>query len=1081
MKRTLKFLAIGSVSLALLFVAASALAFWLVDVDALVQEQIAAHKPEIEHQLGRKVEIGQVHSRFFPTLGARIDGIAIAAAPNAAADGALARENPLLQVGSAGFDLDLWGVLTSFGERVELDSVYLDGVRFELIRRADGSLSIDDILARHPAAEEEEKPDEGLDPRLLELLGKVRIGEIRLAGAEIRLVDQMAAEGPVVSEVRKLDLRLRNVGLGRKLAVQFSAAAFQDEPNLDFAASVGPIPADLQIDGLLPIEDFRMDVKGFDLSPLAAYLPGVQAGKVDASWEMPLLASNAPTDLEGFLSIAGLRLAGGAPTDIRADVALRADLRTLDADIRRFDVRIGTIEIASTGGLRDLGGIPRFEAFSVRSPNFDPDQVLALSPAFAAGLPEGSRIRGPIAIDLKASGTATEQTVALSVDATALDVLLPGTFVKPVGTALGLEIDGDFTASAATLRKARFHLDELDLDVTGKLQNFETPSYDFVLSAKPFSFDRLVRLLPQAGAELAAAGTTAQGKGSLSGHLKGAPGSVDADLSLQLASLALTLPDTEVRGDVLVKVFARGNPEAAIQAGLLVDAGPSVIRIPGLLDKAAATPLVLDLVVDKSGQTLRFERFDARLAEARIQASGALDLAGGDSALEFRMLPVDLEKLASSVPALPAEKMKGGKLSMTMRLKGDPSRTETLEVSVPDLDLALGRSDLRASVTVKNLATPDIVAHVRSRFLDVDEWMPADAEEAKEKDGGERQDAPSLKAIKAVATFEIQKALVTGRTLEDLQGRLVVRDGVIHVEEARFGVYDGTVRAAGTQIEFWNAHTPFKARLVVQNVNVAQLAAGEFDTRDLISGRANFDLSLDGEGFDRESLEESLSGGWSLSLVQGRFSGADISKAVLGDLGDLPGLQPKRMASDGQLRDLITSFEVENGRMNLRKPLTLALDGNRMELDGAVGLGGELFLNGTYWVSPRTLEVVTGGHCRVTEAAAVPLQISGSPSKPNVKPDGKAVALTLARSCLAGKAAAAIDRLVGDSAVREVEEKLDAAKAAAQQKLDDSRAEAERRAAAAKAEADRKTQQAKDQAKKKAEEEAKKLKGKFGF
>lgn len=1080
MKRTLQLLAIGLASLAVLFVGASALAYWLLDVDALVQQAIDEQKPGIEKQLGRKVEIGSVHTRFFPTLGATLGGIAVAPA-----EGAPEGESPLLSIDRMGFDLDLWGALISLGSRVELASIYLDGMKVEIVRRADGSLSIADLLDRPSAPSEEDSG--GLDPELAELLARIRIDEIRLGGAQIRLVDQVPAT-PRVHEVQKIDLRLDNVGLGRTLGVKFSAAAFQERPNVSFGAKIGPIPADLQIEGLLPMEDVRLSVEGLDLAPLAAWVPGVEAGMVHANWDIPSLKPNAPTEVKGKLAVAGLKLPGGRPTDLNTDADVGIDLRSLDLDVRRLDLGLGTIRITAAGGLRDLGGVPRFESFSIKSPNFDPGEIFALYPEALASLPAGSRITGPIAIDLVASGTATEQTASLKVDASRLDVLLPGTFQKPVGTALGFEVDGDFNASVANLKKARFLLDELDLSATGTLRDFDRPTFDFTLSAAPFSFDRLVRLLPQAAEQLAASGTTASGKGSLSGHLKGSLQNVDADLSLALQGLSLDLPDTEVRGDVQVKVFAKGAPEGDLKAGLLVDAGPSVIRIPGLLDKAAATPLLFDLAVDKSGQRVRFERFDAHLADAKLTASGALDLSGGDSALQFRLLPLDLEGLARTVPALPKEKLQGGRLSLGLKVQGDPLRSETVSVALEDFDLKIGRSQIKARATVKNLSAPDIVAHVESPFLDVDEWMPPESEQTEKAEGAEREDDPSLKALRAVATFEVKKAIVTGRTLEDLRGRMVLRDGIIHVEEARFGVYDGTVRAAGTEIEFWKGRMPFKARLVVQNVDVARLVAGEFETVDLVSGRANFDLSLDGEGFDKASLEESLSGGWSLSLLQGKLSGADISRAVLGGLADLPGLQPQRLASDGDLRDLMTSFQVENGKMNLRKPLTLSLDGNRVELGGAVGIAGDLFLEGTYWVSPQMLSKVTGGRCQVAAPAAVPLKISGSPTKPEIRPDGKAVALTLAKGCLAGKVTEAVDRLVGQGASERIEDaasaakqKLDAARDDAERKAAEARAETERLAAEARAEADRKAQQAKDAARKKAEEEAKKLKGRFGL
>ncbi|HEY0841017.1 MAG TPA: hypothetical protein VGD74_12590, partial [Vulgatibacter sp.] len=111
MKRTLRILAISAAVAAALFVGASATVYALVDLDSLIAAQVDRLKPEIEEQLGREVEIGKIHTRFFPTLGARIEGLAVAAAGEG---------EPLARVSAVGFDVNLLRALLSFGKRIEL-------------------------------------------------------------------------------------------------------------------------------------------------------------------------------------------------------------------------------------------------------------------------------------------------------------------------------------------------------------------------------------------------------------------------------------------------------------------------------------------------------------------------------------------------------------------------------------------------------------------------------------------------------------------------------------------------------------------------------------------------------------------------------------------------------------------------------------------------------------------------------------------------------------------------------------------------------------------------------------------------
>jgi len=1081
MKRLLTWAAIAAASLAVLFVVASALAWWLLDVDALVREQVAAHEPAIEEALGREVELGAISTRFFPTLGAEIEGIRVAAAPGAA-EGA-----PLLQVRRAGIDIDLLGAILSLGEEISISALYLDGLEIELVREKDGSLSIADLLDR-PAAEDEGAAAEGIAPALLDLLGRVDIGEIRLADGTIRLVDRAAGEAPITSVVQKIDLRVSGVKLGETLRFQLQAAAFADERNVDLQAAVGPIPADLAFDGLVPVRDVRAQIKRLDLGPALPYLPlPLRAAVLSADFRLPRLAPGAPAEVEGYVAVQGLHFDGGKPTDVRLDANLVADLEKMGATIQRLRLEMSKVEIAASGALHDLGGSPRFENFVVRSGNFDLQTVLDAFPMAREALPPGSAVSGLVTFDLRASGTAAQQTLGLTVDLGEVDLLLPGVFAKPRATPFALRIDGDFSQSSATLRKANLRLDELDVDLTGTIRDFAQPTYDFSLAARPFSVDRLVRLLPQAAEQMRAANVRAEGKGSMAGHLKGSPGKLSANFDLGLQGIDLELPETTVRGAVQMRVFANGDPAGKIQAGLRFDAGDSVIRIPGTLQKEAATPFVIDVFAERDGDRLGFQKFDVRLAELQLQAKGSVGSTG--SALEVTLLPLDLEKLAATVPALPAERLRNGRVEGAMRVTGDPADLSTLAIDLHRFALRLGGSDLAATATVRNLEAPVVQAHLTSRLLDLDELMPPEeaADGAPAAPAEEREDDPSLKALHVTAGFQLDRVRVRKRVLENVRGQLVLRDGVLKVEQASFGLYGGTVRASGTEAEIWRGQMPFKARLAAEKVDVARLVAGEFDTTDVIRGTANLDVQLDGQGFDMEALEQHLTGAWNLALTDGKISVGQITSAVLGGVADLPGIERKKLASEGDVRDLLASFAVEKGKMNLTRPLRMQLDGSRVELGGAVGIGGDLFLEGDYFVTPQLVRTFTGGRCTIEKETAVPLKVTGPATSPSVQPDAKALGLLLAKGCLSGEAQAVAGALAGgaakqlDEAKAAADRQLQEAKAAADRQIEEAKAEADRLAAEAKAEADRKRRETEAAAKKKAEEEAKKMKKRLGF
>lgn len=1051
MKRTITRLALVAACLVGGFAALGALAHWLVDLDALVQEQLARQLPEVEESLGRPIQVGDVSTRFFPTLGATIREVRVGPAADDA-DGA----SPL-EIGGVGFDLDLWGAIASWGQEVKIREVFLEGVRVHVERREDGTLSIADLLDR-PSDEEDADETEGVSPETLELLERLGLDVFRVSDARVQLVDHTAPGGPVTHVIDRIDFRAGDLRLGGTVDVRLQAAVFAQQQNLDLAFAVGPIPADLRFDGLPPVRDLRARVQALDLAPASAFLPAeLEAGGFEADLRLPALAPGAPAQLQGHVAVQGLRFAGGQATDVRLDADLQADLEKLGVRIDTLRLRVGAAEVVASGALHDLGEAPRFENFLVRSKNLDPADLLAAFPQAAEGLPAGSRVAGPAALEVRASGSAQRQTLAGSLDLGQVDIHLPGLLAKARGTPFALRIDGDFSSTGARLRQARLQLDEVDLEVSGEVRDFGAPTYDFVIGARPFSMDRLARLIPEAAAQMQEAQVKAQGKGSLSGHIKGKPGEISANLGFALREMELDLPDTTLRGALEARAYVQGDPAGRLQAGLRIDGGDSVIRIPGVLNKAASTPLLLDVVADKRGERIDFTRATLRLAELEVHGKGALGAEG--AALDLELQPLDLAKLATTVPAIPAERVAGAHVEGALRLQGDPAAPATMVAELRRFAMKMAGSDLQATATIRNFEAPRIEADLQSRFLDLDALLPEEEDETAE--AAEREDDPSLRAISAVARFDLQRVRLRERILENLRGRLVLEDGVFRIEEGHFGLYGGRVDAAGTEMTIWRGALPFHARLNAKGVDVGRLLVGESARTPLLTGSGNLHLDLAGEGFSVDALAESLSGGWNLGLLGGRISTAPITSSILGGLAELPGITPQRLASEGDLRDLLAEFVVEGGRMNLRQPLRMELDGSRVELGGAVGVVGDLFLDGKYFLSPAVVSRVTGGRCRPESEMAVPLRIGGSMADPSISTEGGGLVAAVARTCLAAEAREAIGRMTG-GAVQQAVDELDARREAARQ-------EAEAAAAAARADAERKAEEARQKARDEAE------------
>ncbi len=1110
MKRALKvalWVAGGLVALVLLLVAAVAL---LVDLDAVVNEQVAKQKPVIEEQLGRKIEIGRIQTGIFPTLGGSVEAITVAADPAHPE-----QDRPLVSVGEVRFSFSLLDALVSLGQRLVISEMTVRDLQVDIVRHKDGSLSYADILARQsaePEPVEEAAASEPMSPETQQLLRRISVDQFLIEDATFRFVDLATPTGaPAISEIKHFNFRVADAALEKPIRIDVDAAVFSDATNFRFSTTVGPIPADLKLPELPPVQAVTLRADSVDLSRLSPYLPDSELARIDsalfsADWKIGAVSDKAPLPVQGFLEVKALQLQGGEKFDLRLDADLSADLANVGVQISKLALKMGTVELTAAGALEALATKPRFRDFTLRSNTLSPGALLAYYPAARKDLPEGVRLEGNAVLDVTASGDADKQRIDARLDLAQLDILYPGTLVKPKGVPMGLQIKGDFTANDASLERLAMRLDELDLAIGGTVKNFSEPVMDLHASAKPFSFDGLVRLVPELRTQLEAQGAKASGQGKLAGHLKGSMRNLDAALDFSLLGMKLDVPGTTVDGDLVLTAQAKGDPEGKLSASLRFDANEAVIRVKELMDKGVKTPLMLAVDLQRSPERLDIKTFDLKLAELGLAVKGGMDVPNNQMDVTVDLQKLDLEKFSKTITALPKDLVHNSHLAFRASMAGDPNRMETIKLTISDLDLRLGRSDLRGSASLQNFDRPDLRLMATSNLLDLDELMGEDEDDAKSDDGKQgdsepEQDDPELRKYRFEGVLTAARVIYEDAELRDFRGKMRLEDGRLVLEEATFRAYEGTVSASGTEAEIWRAKMPFKARMQLKDVNLGRALAEQTRYKDALDGRADLKLDVSGTGYSTADLEKFLTGSIDVALRKGQFNRSSITGAVGGQLSALekiPGVSTKALTGKNELKDLFAKLVVKDGKLQLVEPVTFGLDQGRATLGGAVGIAGKLFLEGTYFLPGSVISSATGGRCGADQKElAIPIEIAGSVDGPEYRPNAGGIAKSLVESCLKSSAAgAAIDTAkekIKQATGIDVPADPAAAKKLAQEELARQRAEAEGKARAEadrlKAEAMRKADEerkkAEAAAKKKAEDAAKKKAGealkKFGF
>lgn len=1120
MKKFLKIVGITCLVLVVLLVGAVVAAAFLVDLDKIVNDQIAQQKPEIEKKLGRKVEVGRVSTQFFPRLGGRVENVTVGPDTTQPKD-----DRPLVAIQAVGFEVALWDAIVSLGKKVAVSSVYVDGLKVSLVRYPGGRLSYQDIVDRQPKTPDKdptkEEPAAPMSPETQAYLRGVSVGEIRIQDAEFRLFDLDTPSGkPAESLIKKFNFRMKDVRVTDPIEVRADAAVFSEQKNFEFGVTIGPLPPDLSLQGTPRVSKLFLKMNEVDLARVAPYLgPSVpvrvDSASVSADYQIDELAPDKPVAVNGFVGARNLQLAGGQKLEVRLDSKLKADPKGNWAEVEKLGLQIGAVSVAMSGSFKDLTGAPKFQNLTVKTDTLNPEALLSYYPPARANLPKGLRLDGNVIVDVAGNGDANQQTLKALVDLAKVDILFPSKFVKPKGTPLAFRVDGNFSASDANLKELAFILDELELVAKGSVKNFKDPTLDLTFSAKPFSFDRLARLLPSVGEQLAGAKATASGKGQLSGHAKGTLTNLDANLDFSLAGVKLDVPGTRLSGDLSLKAQAQGNPKERLTAKVDFDADRALIQVKEVMNKAVTTPFHLSVDVARTAERLDVKKFDLRLAELGLNVSGGMDFPKGVADVKVDLQRLDLEKFSKTVTAIPADKAKNGFLDFQMALSGDPNRMETMRVDMRQLNAKVGRSDVHGQIAVQNLVKPDVEMKLQSSLLDLDELRGPEKETSEKTPAKEeekktpKEDDPSLKEYRFKGDFDLKRVVVKKEELTDFKGQVSLADGLLKLSDCAFGIYDGRISAKGTEAEIWRGRMPFVAKLVATNLDMNKALSAQTQYKDTLYGRANMNLDLKGRGFQTAELEEALTGTIDLALREGRLSGKSLTESVTGDLSALkkvPGLNFKPVGGSNAISDLDASFEVKEGKMFLKRPLVAKVDGNKVTLTGAIGIAGKLFLEGTYFLPGATVEKVSSGKCRSNEEMPVPIKIEGTAKSPEFRPNAGGIAMTLVDRCLKGAVADAVGdklkktlgvdvqakdeaaaRARAEAAAKQAEAQRQAQAAADQARRDaeaKARAEADRAAAEAerlRQEAERKRREAEAKAKREAEEKAKKALKNFGF
>ncbi|ODU72319.1 MAG: hypothetical protein ABT05_00445 [Lautropia sp. SCN 66-9] len=520
----------------------------------------------------------------------------------------------------------------------------------------------------------------------------------------------------------------------------------------------------------------------------------------------------------------------------------------------------------------------------------------------------------------------------------------------------------------------------------------------------------------------------------LSGKLAGGEQAIDLDIeavshyTVDLASAAIRLSQLDVR--------ARGNALATQSLDARLKAAMFVVDPPGRRfelsgvalqlrsadgisasfdapalglapDAARGQPIKARLTIDRPGQrsdtrlTIAAPRFDAgRIVFADIAADidlnhdamrgkgrivGSMSL---DSSLQRVQWPRWSGNFELTGPALPAN---GTRLS----LQADALIDRTRQMGELSLQGSLDDAPLQLRAHTSRWAPLAIRYDLHAGRFDLDRYGIS-RDPAAARGSGAAQPAATAQAGGTPAPAAPIGSAAAIRWIGGIETQ-----GTLHIETLKtagieIGDFTANVRTGGARIELpefgaalYRGRLAGNAVITAQGRHGLQLRLADVDAgdalrglagRDLLEGRGDFELHVNGTGFSVDAIRRSLDGHARLALREGTLKGLDVPQS-LRKLRTLVGSravlqQPAETTQHTDFTSLKASFELRDGiahnhDLDVRSPLPLPL-----RIGGAGRI--DLAQGSLDYLAQASLTGLGSGELTRLRGLAIPIHLSGA-------------------------------------------------------------------------------------------------------
>ena len=431
--------------------------------------------------------------------------------------------------------------------------------------------------------------------------------------------------------------------------------------------------------------------------------------------------------------------------------------------------------------------------------------------------------------------------------------------------------------------------------------------------------------------------------------------------------------------------------------------------------------------------------------KAHTLAPAKIEVKVGDAALDISLSgeKMSTERVVTgsvAVPSTSARKLLQS-LGIAPPITRDPGalsafaletgfRLTRTQLQLSELQLTLDDTHVRGTVGIEGLDTSaSFRFDLNVNGINVDRYRgPVDKAVAAKHPANPSPAAPptplpleTLRKLDMTGTLHVASATFSNLVFTDVVMPLVAKDGHVRLgpTQARLygGLYNGDIA-----IDASPAQAKLSLNEHLHSADIGALVKAAFDSARL-SGRADADVAVAGEGNTDDAIKRSLSGKIDVNVKQGALVGVDIVFELQRVNALLKRQVPAQRTGAGPPRTVFNTLQT-NGTLDKG---VLRIDELRMETDflkvhgrGTLDTVTEA-LNSQLVVSVNTLPAGNGpagagSGLDALTAVEVPLTITGTMSSPTVRPDIEALAK--------GKLGQAVQQKAGDLVKKKLGDKL---------------------------------------------------------